>query len=350
MRRRAAALPALTVLLALTACAPQPGRYAHQFLGAFDTLFELTAFTETREQFDAFAADFEARVGEYHRQFDIYHEYEGINNLKTVNDYAGIAPVPVDGAVRELLTWWQGLDPALKAPCNILLGPALALWRDARERSLDDPEHAAVPDSDALEALRGLCTPDKLVIDETAGTVYLTEPGCALDVGAIAKGWACARAVREAAAARGVTSYLLNAGGNVIAGDGPRDGRPRWGVGLRDPDAADRNRDVLYVREVSVVTSGDYQRYYVYQGRRLGHILDPETLQPAERFRAVTVVGPDSGLCDALSTALFVLPEDEGAALAERLNCDAVWMRPDGSVHRTPGAEAVSQSAGAKNG
>ncbi len=112
-----------------------------------------------------------------------------------------------------------------------------------------------------------------------------------------------------------------------------------WRVGLLDPDGGFLG--VMPMEGGSAVTSGDYQRFYIVDGVRYGHIIDPATLYPARNFRQVTVIGPDSGEADFLSTALFILPYEKGRALAESLGYDALWVFADGSTAATDGAAAL---------
>ena len=126
-------------------------------------------------------------------------------------------------------------------------------------------------------------------------------------------------------------------GGNVCA-TGPKDedGTP-WRVGVQNPDGGDNYLHTLNITGGSVVTSGDYQRCYMVDGKIYHHIIDPATLYPSEYWRSVTVLCADSGLADALSTALFLLPYEEGLALAEASGAEALWVNEAGEQFYTPG-------------
>ena len=329
---KAAALMTAAALLA--GCAGKAAaqkQYQATFLELFDTVTTIVGYAETEEAFQAQAQAIYDRLLEYHRLFDIYEEYEGINNLKTVNDRAGTAPVEVDGAIIDLLLDCRALYEQTGGRVNVAMGSVLALWHQARSAGVEDPEHAALPGEAALAEAAAHTGFDAVHIDREASTVYLSDPGQSLDVGAIAKGWAVERVCRQALA-----GLLVSVGGNVCAtGPRPTDGSD-WVVGIQDPDGGGCLHTLCLSRG-SVVSSGDYQRYYTVDGQRFHHIIDPDTLYPARLWRSVTVVCPDSGLADALSTALFTLPLEEGMELAAQCGAEAMWLDHEGQSRCTPG-------------
>lgn len=271
----------------------------------------------------------------YHRLYDIYHAYEGLNNLYTVNRNAGVAPVAVDGEILDLIEYAIGMDALTHGRMNVAMGDVLAIWQSYREAGVEQPEAAALPPMDQLEAANEHVGIDSVVVDRAAGTLYLRDPEARLDVGAIAKGYAAQKAV-EAMEAAGVSSMLLSVGGNVCS-IGTRADGSSWKVGIRDP-YSDGNLCVVQVDGQSVVTSGTYERYYTVGGRRYHHIIDPATLMPSTRYDSVTVISEDSGLADALTTGLFCMPVDEGMALIESLpDTEALWVLSDGSQRMSGG-------------
>ena len=145
-----------------------------------------------------------------------------------------------------------------------------------------------------------------------------------IGLGGIAKGYALDRAA-ELLRAHGVRDFLILGGGQVMAG-GHKDGKP-WRVGIRDPRGEPEDYfATLDVTDASTSTSGDYERYFVLDGVRYHHILDPRTGMPSKGLRSVTTVSPDATLADALSTAIMVLGAERGLALAESLGVGAVLV------------------------
>ena len=326
----------LLVCLVLTGCAqPQEENrtmYDATFLTLFDTVTTIKGYASDKEEFSQTAQAIHDALLKYHQLFDIYHDYEGLNNLKTVNDNAGVAPVVVDRAIIDLLLDCREYYELTGGRVNVAMGSVLALWHRARNDGINDIVNAYLPDANKLTAAAEHMDPDAIVIDEEASTVFITDPDTRLDVGAVAKGWSAQRAAEQAP-----EGLLISVGGNVCA-TGPKDrnGTP-WRVGVQNPDGGAQYLHTLNITGGSIVTSGDYQRCYMVDGKIYHHIIDPDTLYPSEYWRSVTIVCADSGLADALSTALFLLPLEEGMALAEKCGAQALWINEAGEMFYTPG-------------
>lgn len=175
------------------------------------------------------------------------------------------------------------------------------------------------------------------------GTDISMPDGFALDLGGIGKGYAAGRC-KEVLKEHGVTSALLNLGGNVSALGCKPDGSA-WTVAIEDPDG-DSYLGTLSVVDRCVVTSGGYQRYFEQDGIRYWHILDPLTGKPARSgMRSVTVVSEDDTLADALSTALFVMGPERAAAFwrSHRAEFEAVWLTDEGTLFVTEGLTLTTE-------
>ena len=315
--------------------APEEKQYTATFLTLFDTVTTIVGRSESEDTFTAKAQAIHDELLEYHRLFDIYTDYDGINNLKTVNDNAGIAPVKVDGRIIALLKDCRRYWEVTGGSVNAAMGSVLYLWHEARNDSLDNPANAYIPDENALRDAALHVDFDDVIIDEAASTVYIADSALRLDVGAIAKGWAVQKAAENAP-----SGMLISVGGNVCA-TGPKDeSGTAWVIGIQDPDGGDYLHTV-YLIKGSVVTSGDYQRAYSVNAELYHHIIDPKTLYPSGYFRSVTIICEDSGLADALSTALFVLPLEEGRALLAEYGAEAMWVDKEGKIFYSSGFEKL---------
>lgn len=308
--------------------------YTATYLTLFDTLTTIKGFAESEAEFQAVVQQIHDELEEYHRLFDIYNDYD-IPNLKTINDSAGIAPVKVDKRIIDLLLDCDVYHDLTNHRVNVAMGSVLSLWHNARTHGIHDPLNAKLPEANALLLAAEHMDLNCVVIDEEASTVFITDPEVSLDVGAVAKGWATQRVAQNAPA-----GLLISVGGNVFA-TGPKDesGTP-WVVGIQDPDSSEYLH-TIYLSKGSVVTSGDYQRAYAVEGKSYHHIIDPDTLYPSAYWRSVTIVCEDSGLADALSTALFLLPQAEGQALLDRCDAMALWVCMDGTILYSPGFETL---------
>ena len=324
----------LILCLSLSGCekAPEQKQFNATFLTLFDTVTTVVGKAATEEEFKAKAQVVHDELEKYHQLFDIYNDYDGINNLKTVNDQAGIAPVTVDPVIIRLLKDCKTYYEATDGIVNVAMGSVLVLWHEARNHGFNDPANAALPDAETLEKAALHRDLSQVIIDEAASTVYLEDPDMRLDVGAVAKGWAAQR-VSEVAP----EGLLISVGGNVCA-TGPKDTQgTAWVVGVQDPQGGDAYLHTLYLTKGSIVTSGDYQRAYVVDGKLYHHIIDPDTLYPGGLWRAVTVICEDSGAADALSTALFLLPQAEGQKLLEKYGAEAMWVDSNNAITYSPG-------------
>ena len=322
-----------------TAVKTEPKRYSTVFYDVFDTVTTVIAYCDSEEDFTKQTDALHEDLLRYNDLYDIYHNYEGIANIKTINDNAGIAPVAVDPEIIAMLKEAVAVYDTTNGKTNVAMGAVLRLWHDSREAAETDPDHAALPDADALSSAAQHCDISKLIIDEAAGTVYLSDPDMSLDVGSCGKGYACEQ-VAKAAEARGLTSALISVGGNLRA-IGTKPGDAPWTGGVENPWTAVSGAvsDGGYLSAINLahnyamVTSGDYQRYYTVDGVRYHHLIDPDTLYPANYYNGITVLCPDSGMADCLSTGLFCMSLEDGMALVESLDgVEAYWCMTDGKT------------------
>ncbi len=275
----------------------------------------------------------------YNDLFDIYYEHSGINNLRTVNLNAGVQPVACDPELIAFLQYAIELYRLTEGRMNIMLGSVLRLWHDCRTEALHGGK-AVLPSAAALEEAAKHISIDALVIDVEKGTVYITDPAASIDVGAVGKGYATEKAARHLEEI-GAYGYVLNIGGNIRTVGSRPDGTG-WSTGIRNPDGSGNYSLRVTLSDTSCVTSGDYERYYTVDGVRYHHIIDPETLQPARYFSSVTIITPDSGMADALSTAIFCMSYEDGLALISSLDStEAVWIFTDGSVRYSDGVKNI---------
>lgn len=316
-------------------------KYTASWYDVFDTVTTVIGYAPSEEEWDRQMDALHQDLAEYHQLYDIYNHYEGVTNLYDLNRSAAQGPVAVDQRIMDLLVESKEMYKTTSGKMNVAFGAVLSIWHDYREAGLNDPDSAQLPPMEQLTAASEHCSIDDLVLDEEAGTVYFADDQLQLDVGSVGKGYAV-EMVARAAEERGLSSAILSVGGNVRTIGHKPDGS-RWTAGIQDPWAsAELAGQVVndapylvsvYMEDMALVTSGDYQRFYEVDGKRYNHIIDPDTLMPADNFSAVAVLVPDSGLGDCLSTGLFCLSLEDGQALVESLEgVETMWMTKDGSV------------------
>ena len=255
----------LSTLTSCTKTSDEKKKFTESFIDYFDTVATVTGFEKDVESFDKVADDVEYMLKGYHELFDIYNSYSGVNNIRTVNENAGVKAVKVDDRIIDLLLFSKEIYDLTKGKTDVTLGAALRLWHNEREKGISAPESAALPDESALNAAGQLRGFQYLQIDAENKTVFITEKGISLDVGAVAKGYATEKIAMQLEA-RGVTGYALNIGGNIrVIGDKP-DGT-KWTAAVRDPDS-DGYLMNINLDMKSFVTSGSYQRFYTVNGKR----------------------------------------------------------------------------------
>lgn len=325
------------LLYSLSSCKNTPQTREKTYFEYFDTVSTVYSFAgDSPEKFDENCREIEKILEKYHRLFDIYHEYEGINNLCTVNKQAGGEPLEVDGELVEFLLYAKGLYATTGGEMNVMMGSVLSLWHGFREAAEGQNGATELPRQDELAEAARHTSIDLLEIDREKGTVRITDPEAAIDVGALGKGYATEKAAKFLED-KGISSYVLDIGGNLrIVGEKPDGGG--WITGIKDPHDSSRFVERLLLSDISCVTSGDYERFCELDGVRYHHIIDRDTLYPARHFSSVTVICRDSGLADALSTALFCMSYEEGRALVEKMGgVEVIWVTVTGDKLCTDG-------------
>ena len=308
-------------------------KYTATFLDIFDTSTEIMGYAFNEKEFSDQAALLKEQLVFYNNLYDIYNDYDGVNNIKTINDNAGLSPVKVDPEIIELLRFSEEMYELTEGKTNIAMGSVLSIWHDYREYGSDNPDRASLPDITELKAAAEHTDIENMIIDEAASTVYLSDPEMSLDVGSIAKGFAVQKVI-DYARAQGMDNILISLGGN-IAGLGNRIDGTSFRIAIQNPDL---DSDEAYIEKVDiadgqcVVSSGDYQRYYIVDGKLYCHIINPDTLFPADTFASVSVIAKDSGMADALSTALYNMSLEEGESFVNSHDdIEAMWVYHDGT-------------------
>lgn len=352
MKKITSVVLSLFMILSLSACKAKVQRFQGNFLNTFDTVIEVVKYDKSKEEFDKFLKNMENKFIKYNNLFDIYHDYSGLNNIKTINDNAGKAPVKVDKSIVNMIKLGKEMYDATGRETNIAMGSVLKIWHKYREEGINHPEEAKLPNMDDLKKASQYSNFDSVEINEKDSTVFIKDSNVSLDVGALAKGYA-AEIITNELKNEGYDNFIISAGGNIKIGGKPIESdRTKWGVGIQnpffldDPNAKDKI-ETIFTDSGSVVSSGDYERYYTVNGKRYSHLIDPKTLMPGEYFNQVTVFTQDSGKADFLSTTFYLMPYEKGVELAKKLGVEVMWVFKDKSIKYTQGFEKYMKSKGA---
>lgn len=323
----------------LSSCRQQKQKFSEYSFDYFDTVTTITGYADSQEDFDAVADEILSLLEEYHKMFTIYHRYEGMENLCTINELVDgeHRTVTVDRRIIDMLLYAKQAYELTGGKVNVAMGSVLSIWHEYREDGMDEPWNAQLPPMEQLQEAAQHTDIEKVLIDEQACTVTLADPQMRLDVGAIAKGYAV-EMIAQHMEQKGIDGYVINVGGNVRTLGAKPDGSG-WTVGVENPDVSDEGYlAYLQLNGKSLITSGSYQRYYVVAGKRYHHIIDSATLMPADYFTSVSIVCDSSADGDALSTALFCMTYQEGLALIESLEgVEAMWLTTSGEKYYSSG-------------
>ncbi|MEJ2313335.1 MAG: FAD:protein FMN transferase [Nitrospirota bacterium] len=318
MTRRLAAI--LLVLISLVACAPEEATYRKSAI-IMDTLVTITVVSDSGQEAEG-AMD--AAFDEIRRLEKLLSFWTEDSEIAAIYQNAGVRPVKVSPETLDIVERSLYIAERTGGAFDPTVGPVMRLW-DFHEKRM--------PTKKEIEGKLPLVDYRKVVVDRDNSTVYLEVKGMSFDTGGIAKGYAVDRAV-EVLKESGMESGLVAIAGD-IRGFGPR----TWRIGIRDPRAEGDEgvMATLELKDKAISTSGDYERYFILDGKRYHHLLDPKTGLPARGVWSASVVADEAVLTDGFSTGIFVMGPERGLALAEELDVEAVIVADGGEVLITPG-------------
>ena len=298
------------LLLLLVPCCCACGavkRYSTTWYDSFDTVITLTGYAQSQQAFNKAAEAAHDEFIRLHNIFDSHSAHDGVVGAYAMNR----GESPIDPELQKIIDFCDDLYDQTYRRTDIRMGALIEVW-DRYAKSGDSLPTQAELDTAALDRSQ-------------------------IDLGAVGKGYAVERVAEILDEL--MPAYLIDAGGNVRSGAPPSSGRAWWMIGIQDPrESGVRLR--LAVTNLSVVSSGDYERYFEVDGTRYHHIIDPDTKRPGGDIAQVTVLTKDSALADYLSTVLFLLPYEKGRALVEGMQgVDAIWVTDSGIANMTEGAK-----------
>ena len=291
------------------------------------SLLTLTAWTADEP---AALAAFEAVFDEFDRLDALMSVWKPGSDIIRLNQAAGHMPVPVHEDVRSVLQTAIQIGDWTEGKFDVTFAALADVWK------FDHDQDNRIPSAADIAARLPLVDYSQIVVDHAAGTAFVRRPGMRVHLGGIGKGFAVDRGVRLLRS-RGLADFMIQSGGDMyIAG---RHGDRPWRIGIRDPRGPEgATFATLQLTDVAVGTSGDYERFFIKDGRRYHHLLDPDTGEPARATRSVTVIAPRAVTADALGTGVFVAGPHAGMKMIERMEgVQAVIVTSTNDVLVTPG-------------
>ena len=314
-RRSAAAIVALGLLIAgSSACRGRAGDDGRRVLVvertgvAMGSELKLTSWTVDEA---AARAAFEAVFAEFERLEGLMSTWRPASDVVRVNAAAGVQAVAVAPDVRDVLRQARQISEWTGGTFDVTFGALTDIWK------FDQDQDESIPSPEAIRARLPFIDYRQIEIDDRAGTVFLKRKGMKIHLGGIGKGYAVDHAVHILRAA-GLRDFMIQAGGDLYVG-GHKDGH-LWRLGINDPRGPEGHSfATIDLTDSTFSTSGDYARFFMKDGVRYHHILDPATGQPARLCRSVTIAAESPVLADAVAKGVFILGPEKGMALVERI-------------------------------
>lgn len=297
-------------VLGLCSCSTNTSKmYSKTFTDLFDTSCTISAFDESESSFNEHFDLVYNELKAYSNYLDIYNQHK--DNLYTLNKDKKINSSPF---LSDFLTYSKNAFDLTNGRVNIAFGAVLSPWHDARELALNTPDKAYLPDVNVLKALSNHT--DINCLNITDSSITITDKDMTIDAGAVAKGYACEKIADFILSNSIWSDCVINLGGNVKV-LGTKNGES-FNIAVENPSSADYLCTVKASNGDSIVTSGNYERYFELDGKRYCHIIDTDTFTPCDYSISVTVVSKDAALADVMSTYLFTLPADKAIDVANK--------------------------------
>jgi thiamine biosynthesis lipoprotein len=249
------------------------------------------------------------------------------SDVTRINRSAGKERVKVSPETFEVIQKAQGISELSEGGFDITVGPLTELWREARKKKIP-------PSIEEVKEKLGLVNFKNIETDQE-GKVFLKKKGMAIDLGGIAKGYAVDRAFEFLKSLR-YKNLIVNAGGDLRVGGFKNN--QLWSIGIQNPRESQKLLARISVSNTALATSGDYEKFFLYQGKRYHHIFNPKDGFPTDGCQSVTIFSKDGMTADALATAVFVLGPEKGYSLCQKLEgVDCIIVDKEGKIIFSPG-------------
>lgn len=275
----------------------------------------------------------------YHQLSNKYDAYEGVVNVKTINDNPAEKHF-LEPELYELIKFSIANYETSQGYFDISINPVSTIWHDYRVKCEDyyfNEFFCNLPTDEEIAESSQYVGVDGIILNDEEMSIQMSE-GMSLDLGAVSKGY-FAEKLAEKFAQRGLRAFIINAGGNIKTYGEKPDGT-LYTIAIQDPTKPRGEGALEFGLELpggySAVSSGDQEKYYIVDGEIYHHIINPYTNWPDRYFRQVTIVTNDSRAADILSTTVYLMPLEEGLAFVNSLdNVEALWVGIDGEITKS---------------
>lgn len=293
-----------------------------------DTLVTISVVSDSGSKAEKAMDRAFSEIGKLDTMLNIFSDR---SEVSAINKGAGISPVRVSPETIEVIEKAVFTSEKTDGAFDPTIGPETSRWDFSGKTS-------SPPDVKTIKEKLGLVGYKKIVIDKEKSTLYLKKKGMLLDLGGIAKGYAADRAVDELKR-QGIKAGLVSVAGDIKA-FGLKPDKSSWIIGIRNPRPKNKDDEIIAtigLKDMAISTSGDYERYFVFNGKRYHHILDPKTGFPADGCRSVSVITQDGVNTDSFSTGVFVLGPEKGMQVLKEIGFEGIIIDINGNIHTTPG-------------
>ncbi len=262
---------------------------------------------------------------EIRRIEQLISSWDANSETSRINANAGIKAVKVSKELFQLIERSKNISELTHGAFDISAVVISQLWNF-------DAEMEQIPEASKIKALKSRINHQNIVLNKEDNSVFLTEKGMRIGFGSIGKGYAAQKAA-DSLRYKGFNDGLINAGGDLYAWGTQSNGRP-WQVGITDPGNKRKAKSWLSIRDQAIVTSGDYEKRTLINGKYYSHIIDPRTAMPVENnLKSVSVLAQNAEMADALATALFVLGVETGLYLVNHLpQVEALFITSENEI------------------
>jgi len=313
------------LLSTVYACKPRKEKVYRKSKILMDTLVTVTGVSNSKENAEK-AID--AALAEIEKLDRLLNFFSPESEVSHINKSAGISVIKVSPDMLDVLDMSLMVSKNTEGAFDVTIGPVITLY---------DFYKKIKPEESLIKKNLSFVNYKDLIIDRNESTAFLKKRGMLIDLGGISKGYAADKAV-EVLKRKGIHAGLVSVAGDIKAFGLKPDGRP-WKIGIRNPRAKGQEDDIMAtieLRDMAISTSGDYERFFILDGRRYHHLLNPKTGCPAEESQSVSIITNRAVFTDAFATGIFILGPEKGMRVLEKMGFDGVIVDSQGKVHITP--------------